>query len=360
MTLYKLIWRFLLVLTIISCSDDDVTNSPTNNFTDENQDPYDENHDIPDLVIRQELRPFYDNFIEEMNTRGLDLGDIPINLDFSNSLPQGYCGRGYFDQNINAARVEIVPDCWGDRPYIEKEGLMFHELGHALLGRGHTFGSLPNGSRKSIMCTGPTCSPFTTYNIHQTQQRSYYLDELINEDIAVPDWASAKIYSGLLQHDSFTETEDWENGVLTLTGNENSFDYFISNSEYTSPPYALGITTVDSDNVLFGNWYKDFFFSDLEDCANIVATANFKSSGIQVNGFISLIIDLYDSQESEIEFSRIYADTFSEQDSNGFISISTTAICIPDETVKIRVRFFVKSQSNSTVYIDDLSIYLYE
>lgn len=81
-----------------------------------------------------------------------------MNLDESNLEVvfqdlENACGYGYINyNNTGLRRVEIAPNCWEDRKENWKEWLMFHELGHAILERGHLNSVMPNRMAKSIMC----------------------------------------------------------------------------------------------------------------------------------------------------------------------------------------------------------------
>ena len=71
-----------------------------------------------------------------------------------------------------------------------KEDLLFHELGHALLGRKHLNSTLENGDWKSIMCGGDKVNN-RSWNInYRGERRKYYLDELFDESTKQPDFAS--------------------------------------------------------------------------------------------------------------------------------------------------------------------------
>lgn len=74
-----------------------------------------------------------------------------------------------------------------------KEDLIFHELGHGLLGRGHLNTTLENGDWKSIMCGGDMINE-REWNInYRGERRAYYLDELFEESTAAPDFASTQL-----------------------------------------------------------------------------------------------------------------------------------------------------------------------
>lgn len=323
------------------------------------------------ISISEQLLPYYDRFIDEMLSRGEDLRDIPISIVLVSPSVQsntyGYCGLGYSNYNgTGNARVEIVNNgrCWSDRSDIERENLMFHEFGHALLDRPHISAptTFPNGSARSIMCSSNYCSGFTNYGPYQDTQRSFYLDELLDENINMPFWATSKNSSSTLEDDEISASANgWISESSLQNNSVDPFSYSISNDDYLSSPYALAITaTAHSQSDAYGNWYKDFIISDFDDCSNIIAEINFKTTAYLLNGYLNLIIDLYDDVNSETEFNRYYAENETTDVGSGFYRIQTKAICIPSETAKIRVRLYMKSESNATAYFDDLRVILYE
>ena len=71
-----------------------------------------------------------------------------------------------------------------------KEDLLFHELGHGLLGRKHLNDTLENGDWKSIMCGGDKVNN-RSWNInYRGERRKYYLDELFDEKTKPADFSS--------------------------------------------------------------------------------------------------------------------------------------------------------------------------
>lgn len=106
-------------------------------------------------------------FEDEARQRGV-FNIIPANLTI------------YFDENM---KDYVEADCntegdypmirvhgskWVQKPDLIKEVILFHELGHCLLHRGHVF----SPANSSIMY--PYVLPLDTYEAH----RSYFLDEL--------------------------------------------------------------------------------------------------------------------------------------------------------------------------------------
>ena len=97
------------------------------------------------------------------------------------------CGYGGFVPAEEEPSIQIATNrgCW-DRSDWDREILVFHELGHALLGRGHKDKSLPNGLRASIMYGGTI---FGLYSEMRSDHRQYYVDELFDPSTEPPDWA---------------------------------------------------------------------------------------------------------------------------------------------------------------------------
>jgi len=124
---------FVLILSFFSCKDTDEYNVDSA-FTD-----------------------YLQRFEDEAATRGryFDLHKTGLIIEFGN-LKGGYAGLTHYE---NPIRIEIDQKYWNAiTKYagsdLMKEDLIFHELGHGLLGRKHLNSTLENGDWKSIMCGG--------------------------------------------------------------------------------------------------------------------------------------------------------------------------------------------------------------
>ena len=218
--------------------------------------------DIPkEYRVPAQLEAYITSFEQEASARGLNLDIDNLIIEFETNLTDSNdseaAGLCYHKSRTSNPRIELDTSTfnWTAHEY-SKEALIFHELGHCILERGHDDVLLENDNFKSIMkATGePTYSDFDFF------KRSYYLDELFDPNAAPPWWASSKEneYSNInpeskenIYTDEFVDNRnDWnlgdaggfnraiENGVLIL---ENS----------SESPFWIGETISFNEN---SNW----------------------------------------------------------------------------------------------------------
>jgi len=125
------------------------------------------------LIVDSELQPFFEKFQEEAAIRGreIDLKDLRIEgVVQQMEGVGGNCQHNSVDPDL----VSINTVFWIQADYIEKEFLVFHELGHCALKRSHLDTKGSDGFCKSIMHSG-TAGCGNNYN---EDTREKYLDEL--------------------------------------------------------------------------------------------------------------------------------------------------------------------------------------
>ena len=310
--------------------------------------------DIPP-VVDDEFKPYVQSFLTEMESRGINLKTNNISVVFVDKISsprnENFCGYGYtnfFGSGI--AKVEIIDseNCWYQWNTIEKENFLYHELGHALLGRDHLDNFYPNGSPTSIMCSRDNCNNYRIYNKYQIEQKKYYLDELQNSQLDMPPWAAQKTFNKSLYTDTFDDSlQNWE----TLTHNTlpNSDPYTFSESG------AIRISSSShTDKDAFANWYKDFTISDFEPCSNIIIRADITTENLR-SGVVFLVGDLYDStQEKFAQYYHAIREHTTGLEIYNNVEVNMT--CIPVETKFIRVRFYLKTRGAVTISMDNLEI----
>lgn len=81
---------------------------------------------------------------------------------------------GYCDVELGTPTISIDKDYWENASNAMKLELLFHEMGHCVLHRGHTSVTLPDGTPASIM------NPTIFNEIILTRNYNYYIHELFS------------------------------------------------------------------------------------------------------------------------------------------------------------------------------------
>jgi len=92
----------------------------------------------PDYIysIDKEIEPYYLEFISEGNVRGLNFTQVSILMAFE-ELPDEMLGESIKNAYTSYPKVLIDRSEWLVKSDSDRRYVVFHELGHALLGRGH-------------------------------------------------------------------------------------------------------------------------------------------------------------------------------------------------------------------------------
>jgi hypothetical protein len=149
----------------------------------------------PVVDIQKEYQDIVQLFLEEAQTRGITIfiDNLIVQSASDNISVCASCNSLDIESKIQKL-ITIKPTaCW-DNPE-QREALIFHELGHCVLGRSHNTETLPNGDPKSLMVSGnigvysPCNYAIDEEDCNFLHKRSYYIDELFNESTPAPDWA---------------------------------------------------------------------------------------------------------------------------------------------------------------------------
>lgn len=155
-----------------------------------------ENDFKPVYDVPEELRPIVDTFVREAAHRGVTVSITNLIINFSEDPGQAVCGSCN-SASLMAPVQKVVTinsgmPCWTEPQ--ELENLIFHELGHCILGRSHTDSRLPNGEPRSLMVENnislysPCVYQIGDEPCNNLFKREYYLDELFDENTPVPPW----------------------------------------------------------------------------------------------------------------------------------------------------------------------------
>lgn len=129
------------------------------------------------VFVDDQLQPYFDRFQREGNLReyGVDFHLIKVEGYLSNTLASTISGQCQHDPS-HPDRVLINQTFWNQADAMEREFLVFHELGHCYLQRSHLDTKDYQGVCLSMMHSGAS----VCRNNYNSQTRSTYLDELFN------------------------------------------------------------------------------------------------------------------------------------------------------------------------------------
>ena len=146
-------------------------------------------------IKKYEVSEAFSRYVEQFKIYSKEIGryqkidDLIIKFDYSLNYPTlGTCTESYFEKIeflkrkvYKTPKIDINPVTWSYMSEAERESLIFHELGHCLLNRGHDnsekydleYGSnIPN----SIMHQYAISSAF------YENRYDHYIKELFNKD----------------------------------------------------------------------------------------------------------------------------------------------------------------------------------
>src|SRR6185503_9958619 len=104
-------------------------------------------YEVPD-----EFEPIVKRFISEAKARGINITITNLIIKRDSTLSSVLCGMSNTISSVNNVQKIIsiaVPYCWQNE--VQLEALIFHELGHCILGRQHDNSLMPKGDPKTIM-----------------------------------------------------------------------------------------------------------------------------------------------------------------------------------------------------------------
>lgn len=126
------------------------------------------------------VNPVFQGYVEDFQNESDKMGK-PVYIDdlvikFSTRLESDTLGQCSYENPAYSPTVLINQNLWQNHTEITKKVVLFHELGHCILHRGHdeTFVTVPDGmyGPKSIM------HPYMQNDIYYSDNWSYYAHEM--------------------------------------------------------------------------------------------------------------------------------------------------------------------------------------
>lgn len=162
---------------------------------------------VPAYNVELEFQEYVDRFIAEAAERGqtIDFSESGLSIQFRDAVSKESGGVCYLGQH----RIEIEKFFWDDASDLQREGLIFHELGHCELDRRHRNDLLPNGEWASRMRGDPVPEGLSVAINYTETRKEYYTNELFDQSTPVPDWASWTFdYNEIREDQRLVLTED--------------------------------------------------------------------------------------------------------------------------------------------------------
>ncbi len=121
------------------------------------------------------LAPYFKTFKEKALEYDLVIDFSAVNVTAEiKSINEGSVAGSCTTNGHDIRHIVIDQAFWNQASHLIKEMVIFHELGHCVLGRGHKETSFPNGICQSIMRSGlGTCR-----DAYTSENRDYFIEEL--------------------------------------------------------------------------------------------------------------------------------------------------------------------------------------
>lgn len=322
-------------------------------------------------IISTELSAYIDDFIAEGEKRGVTLSKERLAAfliaELSEERQDNVCGLGWANfNNQQTQRIEIVNNefCWDSRTDEELENLVFHELGHALLAREHLNSTFPNGTSKSLMCSGTDgfCSNFNVFYDNEIL-KGYYLDELFDVNTPTPAFTQRTNFVRTIFEEQFDSgLSEWEEFI---EGDPNLFEVRLDSTEnnLTSPPFAMEIeikpSVIDEGTIIM---VRRFEITNFKDCSSLVLKADIRTEG-EFDGSIVTSLSLSE-RLPDGTLNHFFLDGKTIEDfqspTNFFQDNGLEMYCVSTRTDVVSVAFTIKSKLPVKVYIDNIRVDLVE
>lgn len=320
-------------------------------------------------LIDPELAPYIDIFKEEAEKRGLNLPFTHLEayiVENISNASESICGRGWSDYYITREpRIEIEERCWENLSVEQRKVLVFHELGHAILDRGHLDSKLYNGSGvKSVMCSS-SCRGLSVF-YDDWPLNNYYLDELFNVLTPSPDFIKKSnivrtVFEEDFKEDIESRIEDWTISLSWVNEDTDYTNFIPLLDSLNSKGLGLYIGNGRSEGEIM-NVRKEINLSDFNACSNLKASANIDISSLQ-DGYLEMYLEL--NTKDEFGFSDTYYYDFNSLNTaDGKVNlnkeIDLEVFCITERLETVELGFRFSSSKEATVYIKEVKLDLVE
>jgi predicted DNA binding CopG/RHH family protein len=302
--------------------------------------------------VEEQFKQYVLRFVAEAKARNITVDISRLNIK---SVSQrisvngvSYCGYTFSalpaDVNIQIAAIN---GCWSDLSDASKEILIFHELGHGLLGRSHDDTLLPSGLRKTLMY--PT-TQFYMYTEFTPALRSYYLDELFNVNTPTPSFGKIKLNSRVIRQDSVAATNKW---TFLKNGSSLVHSGSVSSTVYASPHHSLMIKAQPGGSQDQFSYFGDTVsIKGISAGSELVLKAMVKTVNVTTTATIVLRVD-YQKKTAAFWTSGQAMAISGTQD---FTEYTLKMPYFPEQADAIYVFLMLYDTTTGSVYFDDIQV----
>lgn len=294
-------------------------------------------------VIEPDFKEYVDRFVAEAALRNVKIDISKLKVAYGDTLKY-YCGYGM------PSDVVIRSSCWENHTDAQKEILLFHELGHALLNRNHDNSRLPNGDFFTIM---NEYNFYTCYSEFTPEKRKYYLDKLFIPSTPQPEWGVERKTPRVIFRDTINAVANswyyYRNPNSTSKGE-------LSHSAFASPGTCLAIKTeTPVDDI--SHWSYGFHPQGIKQSTKLVLSVKIKLDAVTNNG---VFIVLRGDSNSKLSF---FSTTQGVKTINGSTDFTEYSVEVPyyiSTTDYILIYLIFANQTTGTAYFDDITLTNYE
>jgi hypothetical protein len=304
---------------------------------------------IPLANVQDDFKMYVNRFVAEANARNVPVDISKLIVEFTPQITLAgapYCGQAL---SSNPPHVQITNStgCWTNQSDTNKEILIFHELGHALLSRSHLDDNFSNGMWKSMMHSG---NQFNMYSEYTPALRKYYIDELFNVNTPAPDFSKPKTNSVIVYQDSISKDNVWlfyKVGSPYQQGTTTSTDYVTAG-------HALQIvSTQGATNADFSYFEKVLSPNGIAAGSELTLKAKVKTKEL-INGTATVVLRV-DYQGKQISFVTTQG-SITIAGNQDFKEFPVTVSYFPEHADKIYVFFVLTGPSVGTAIFDDVQV----
>ncbi len=306
----------------------------------------DEPKPITGPIAISDFQIYVDRFVTEAAMRGVKIDISGLNVIYSDTLKY-YCGYG--NPSTRTVQISNRPGCWLQQTDLNKEILMFHEMGHAILSRNHDNAKLPNGDFKTMMFGG---NQFSLYSEDTPERRKYYLDELFNSSTPPPSWSSPKVIPTIILSDSINFSSSTWKYVQTSGSNQTGK---INSLYFSSPGSSLEINSFSPSK--YSYWSFRLSSNGIRQSTRLILEVNVKVDAITNDG---VYIAIRGDSDTKLIFFKTSQGVTKISGTSTFVKYSVEVPYYVDTVKRINVFLILADNATGSVYFDDIKITNYQ